>query len=65
MPAVIDLILDDCELEWVAHFDPHLDIIFGKGGLSNDLWYGQKIFDSIDTCPQYVKDVCTQHKNDV
>lgn len=39
-PAIVDIVLDDCEFEWNSHFDPPMDILFGKGGLSQDLWRG-------------------------
>lgn len=52
----IDMVLDDSEnTMWSSHFDPHMDVIFGKGGLSMNLWRGQKIFDSFDTAPEFVK----------
>ena len=33
-----------------------MDILFGKGGLLQDLWRGQKLLSSLDTCPHYIRD---------
>lgn len=32
------LLNDDKDVEWASHYDPHMDILFGKGGLPNNLW---------------------------
>ena len=33
-----------------------MDILFGKGGLQQDIWRGQKLLSSVDTCPSYIRD---------
>lgn len=45
-PAQINIILDDDKCEWKQHFDPHMDILFGKYGLIDRYWVGDSYFDA-------------------
>lgn len=55
--------LDDANSEWQSHFDPHLDVLFGKGGLNDLLWRGEMYFESIDQAPQVVLQMLEDHVN--
>jgi len=44
--AQINILLDEDSCKWDSHFDPHLDILFGKGGLSQKFLLGQDYFDA-------------------
>ena len=55
---MLNLYIDENEPEqqpWQEHFDPSLDLIFGKYGLSERLWRGNSIFNELDSAPDVVK----------
>ena len=57
---MLNLYIDEDEPDqqtWQEHFDPSLDLIFGKHGLSERLWRGNSIFNDMDSAPDVVKHV--------
>jgi hypothetical protein len=60
MPVVLNLHVDEDESEaqpWTEHFDPSMELIFGKYGLSERLWRGNSIFNDMESAPDVVKQV--------
>lgn len=52
-PVVLNVYLDEDESQpWIEHFDPSFELIFGKNGLSERLWRGNSIFDSLEGAPE-------------
>ena len=41
----------------MEHFDPTLELIFGKHGLSERLWRGNSFYDNVVTAPDVLKQV--------
>lgn len=59
-PVVINLHLDEDRPggePWNEHFDPSLDLLFGKYGLPDKLWRGNSIYDNLETAPDALKQV--------
>lgn len=57
-PVVLNLYIDEDEPDqhpWTEHFDPSMDLIFGKYGLSESLWRGNSIFNDYDSAPDVVR----------
>lgn len=42
------MMLDDDKVDWSNHYDPDIDIIFGKGGIPEQAWNGDNIFNNTD-----------------
>jgi hypothetical protein len=65
-PAYLNIVLDDCVSEWQSHFDPHLDVLFGKGGFDHQIWRGENMFNqvkSIDQVPSLLKEMMDEYVN--
>lgn len=57
---MLNLYIDEDEPDqelWQEHFDPSLDLIFGKYGLPERLWRGNSIFNEFESAPDVVKQV--------
>lgn len=61
----VHIILDEDKKKWKNHYDPDMEILFGKGGLPNQLWRGESIFDNLETSPAIVQQVVADHCEDV
>jgi hypothetical protein len=56
-PAVCHMMLDDDKVDWSNHYDPDIDILFGKGGIPDQAWSGDNIFNNTEKeTPKVIRD---------